>query len=195
MTESDARDEGGEAAGTEPQQQFSCSSCCCLLVMVGVLGMALSLFIPHTHKRETPKPSCTLHLKQMGTALLMYVMDYDERLPAPRKWMDAVSLYLKNEDSFHCPTARKSDSGAYGYAFEQGVRGRLLAEIASHLTTPTVFDSTSTARNATGPFAATVCRPGRHDSGNYIGFVDGHVKHVKDTDLATLTPAGRTSAR
>jgi prepilin-type processing-associated H-X9-DG protein len=194
MTDSEARDEGGEAApGTEPQQQFSCSSCCCLIVVVSVLGFVLFPIITN-HREPANHASCMSNVKAVVISLRMYAADHDERLPASSNWMDLVSSYVLNRDRFRCPTVRR-DSQAYGYGLERNLSRGLLPKIVSPTTTPIIFDSALLEGNAAGPFLTALCRPGRHNEGNNVGLVDGHAQYVKDGNLSTLTPAAQTSAR
>src|SRR5205809_846157 len=95
-----------------------------LLVVIAIIAILAAILFPvFAQAREKARQSsCLSNLKQIGTALMMYVQDYDEAYPCnwygslwpsvPNtnryKWMDAVFPYVKNEKVFSCP----SDGGS-----------------------------------------------------------------------------------
>jgi hypothetical protein len=138
---------------------------------------------------------CISNLKQVTLALQIYVEDYDGHLPGSPRWMDAVRPYTASSDVFQCPTARKDDPAAYGYAFERSLAGRALPNLMSSETKPMVFDSGWLYRSAAGPFKSAVCLPGRHNHKDAVGFADGHVKLVTEGAIHSIISSDRTSAR
>ena len=62
--------------------------------------------------------SCASNLKQIGLGFLMYVQDYDERIPpngdwnGGHYWQYRIEPYLKNVQIFACPS---DDRGPFNY--------------------------------------------------------------------------------
>lgn len=82
-----------------------------LLVVIAILAVLAGLLFPvFARAREQARQTqCLANLKQIGTAVDMYVADHDEVLPiplvrAPRvSWVALVQPYLKNWTVFRCP--------------------------------------------------------------------------------------------
>lgn len=99
-----------------------------LLVVIAIIAILAAILFPVFAKaREAArKTTCISNLKQMGTAVMMYVQDYDETYPIanqeadripnqqPHSFMgsggrfphlvDVVAPYTKNEAMFRCPS-------------------------------------------------------------------------------------------
>jgi len=88
-----------------------------LLVVIAIVAVLAALLFPvfprphHSARAE----ACQSNMKQLGTALVMYLQDYDERSP-PAAYVEgthSVTLpfllhpYLMNKGVWECPTARK----------------------------------------------------------------------------------------
>jgi prepilin-type processing-associated H-X9-DG protein len=154
----------------------------CLSVIAIVIGPIL------LSARESAKsPSCQSNLKQIALGALMYAQDYDERLQPARGWMKLTELYVKNDEVFKCPTVQKTDPKAYGYAFNRLLSQKLISKVPDTAATPMHYDSDQLLRDAFDA-VSTLPHPGRHNQGNTIGFVDGHVKWLKDTTTAIPFP-------
>ena len=98
-----------------------------LLVVIAIIAILAAILFPvFAQAREKARQtSCLSNMKQIGTAGLMYALDYDERTPRnwygdlgmeatnypgdpPNdryKWMDAIQPYVKNSQLFVCPSA------------------------------------------------------------------------------------------
>ncbi len=88
-----------------------------LLVVIAIIAILASILFPvfARAREQARKTTCLSNLKQIGTAILMYAQDYDERLvpsasgtcPGPQAfgWQDLLFSYIKNEKVFDCPTA------------------------------------------------------------------------------------------
>lgn len=79
-----------------------------LMVVTAVLVLLLLLLLPTIPAREHGgRPSCLSHEKQIGLALLMYLQDYDERLPPPStrevSFPFLLDPYVKNGALWQCP--------------------------------------------------------------------------------------------
>src|SRR5262245_15384469 len=89
-----------------------------LLVVIAIIAILAAILFPvFAQAREKARQTgCLNNLKQIGTALMMYVQDYDEVLPSPdhatdgpsslgnSKWMDRIYPYVKNEPLYNCPS-------------------------------------------------------------------------------------------
>jgi prepilin-type processing-associated H-X9-DG protein len=121
---------------------------------------------------------CVANAKQIGLAMMMYAQDYDERFPNPAKWHTGAMPYIRNEDVFHCPADKASGTS---YAFNRNLGLMPLTKIARPSETIMAFESTLHAYDAfdlKGDVGASLPRPPRHDDGNSVAYVDGHVKLV-----------------
>lgn len=103
-----------------------------LLVVIAIIAILAAILFPvFARAREAARKStCISNLKQMGTAVMMYVQDYDEVYPVanqeadripnqqPHSFLgsngryphlvDVVAPYTKNEGIFKCPTLNKA---------------------------------------------------------------------------------------
>jgi len=145
-----------------------------LLVVIAIIAILAAILFPvFARARENArKANCQSNLKQLATATLMYVQDYDETMP----WWDrygtpgvssplcpplAVQPYVKNSKAYCCPSgSSQALSGTYnshsfpgpvsnGYAWAEwafGVGGRStplrLAQMQSVANLVMIGDST-----------------------------------------------------
>lgn len=85
-----------------------------LLVVIAIIAILAAILFPvFARAREAARQSnCSSNVRQLSTAVLMYVQDYDEILPATdcnalsagQAWDIACQPYLKNIGVFHCPS-------------------------------------------------------------------------------------------
>ena len=88
-----------------------------LLVVIAIIAILAAILFPvfARAREQARKTSCLSNMKQIGTAILMYAQDYDERLvpaatgvcPGPNAygWADLTFPYIKNEKVFDCPSS------------------------------------------------------------------------------------------
>ena len=87
-----------------------------LLVVIAIIAILAAILFPvFARARENARKSnCQSNLKQIGTALMMYVQDYDEYTPASwlgtndqngTIWPDLLVPYTKNMEMFNCPSS------------------------------------------------------------------------------------------
>jgi len=106
-----------------------------LLVVIAIIFILAAILFPvfALAREKARQNTCLSNLKQIGTALLMYVQDYDEILPSPDhatdgpsslndpKWMDRIYPYVKNEPLYNCPSdgfgRRKSNCAFAKYRY------------------------------------------------------------------------------
>jgi prepilin-type N-terminal cleavage/methylation domain-containing protein/prepilin-type processing-associated H-X9-DG protein len=79
-----------------------------LLVVIAIIAILAAILFPvFAQARESArKATCTSNLKQVGTATLMYVQDYDEMFPPTQDGANMVLCqpYLKSMAVWACPT-------------------------------------------------------------------------------------------
>lgn len=88
-----------------------------LLVVIAIIAILAAILFPvFAQAREAArKTQCLSNTKQVGTAVMMYVQDYDETF-APNKYLYGTTLYsyydlhvpyMKNDGVFMCPSDPK----------------------------------------------------------------------------------------
>src|SRR5262245_44252805 len=115
-----------------------------LLVVIAIIAILAAILFPvFAQARDRARmSSCLSNMRQIGTALTMYVQDYDETYPdllvhgsggsrAARTytWRNAIRPYLKNVDVYACPSNPFSrgapgvpNQNAEGWVWEPGER-------------------------------------------------------------------------
>lgn len=165
----------------------------CLCFCLGILGLLLYPLFAHAHINRRHLHDLS-NLKQSGTALLMYASDYDERYPVANRWMDSLMPYAKLDDIFRSSYATPNNPNDFGFAFRTEFGLKPLIDFAEPERQVTLFDSTILSRNATSGLE-TLPKPGRYKSdsvsGNLFGYVDSHVRFIKDADLYTPGADGK----
>jgi prepilin-type N-terminal cleavage/methylation domain-containing protein/prepilin-type processing-associated H-X9-DG protein len=93
-----------------------------LLVVIAIIAILAAILFPvFAQAREKARTArCQVHLKQLGTALMMYTQDYDETLPwiqfltyadyQPWGLINLYSPYVKNNEILLCTSGQ-----AYAY--------------------------------------------------------------------------------
>jgi prepilin-type N-terminal cleavage/methylation domain-containing protein/prepilin-type processing-associated H-X9-DG protein len=124
-----------------------------LLVVIAIIAILAAILFPvFAQAREKARAaSCLSNTKQMATAVLMYVQDYDEIYPKvlmdyPGKfwpgnpytpWQELLQPYVKNETIFLCP------SSSYRQKFSNGQQNLIdgnyaMNQVFGYRTTATV---------------------------------------------------------
>src|SRR4051794_16013802 len=85
-----------------------------LLVVIAIIAILAAILFPvFAQARERARMSaCLSNTRQLGTALMLYVQDYDETYPYIRfhcgsdclTWKNVIRPYLKSLDVLACPS-------------------------------------------------------------------------------------------
>ncbi|MGD9494747.1 MAG: prepilin-type N-terminal cleavage/methylation domain-containing protein, partial [Armatimonadota bacterium] len=90
-----------------------------LLVVIAIIAILAAILFPVFAKarEKARQATCQSHEKQIGTALMMYVQDYDEMMPGFKHylvpgnaetrvegWYDVLEPYTRNEQIGECPS-------------------------------------------------------------------------------------------
>ncbi len=92
-----------------------------LLVVIAIIAILAAMLFPVFAKarEKARQTACLAHLKQIGTAVLMYAQDYDEMYPInyqdaasgpgtaaqiPLTWPNRLMPYIKNSQVYRCPS-------------------------------------------------------------------------------------------
>lgn len=78
---------------------------------------------------------CASNLKQIGTAMHMYMNDNDSYLPTSDKWVDQILPYIRGKHTRTCPSAWRVK---IGYAMNKDVSG-ISENVMSDLSSVVVF--------------------------------------------------------
>jgi len=93
-----------------------------LLVVIAIIAILAAILFPvfATAREKARQTSCLSNMKQLGTATMMYVQDYDETgvssfigvgaswagyyYPGNQRWTDSVFPYVKSAALYTCPS-------------------------------------------------------------------------------------------
>lgn len=145
---------------------------------------------PHERARSS---ACQSNLKQVSTAMLMYVADYDGMAPSADRWPEVLYPYMRNREILICPSDEATHrSGHEGWEISYTMNDALNRAMMRGRPRPSqevmLFDG-SMVRG--GAEAADF----RHVGGLNVGYADGHVSRVEESAWAGVwSPAGAGAA-
>ncbi|MGC9320369.1 MAG: DUF1559 domain-containing protein [Armatimonadota bacterium] len=179
-----------------------------LLVVIAIIAILAAILFPvFARAREKARQtSCLSNIKQIGTAMTMYIADYDDRFvstSADWSWWTPLYPYVMNDQVFKCPSMPNEDwepvsdyviSGVLAHGMSQAELKHaastiMVAERAEGAiwdgyhpwpTDGRSWDDLNAYRAADGHnwFVDHVAK-GRHNGGCNYAFADGHGKWVR----------------
>ena len=84
-----------------------------LLVVIAIIAILAAILFPVFAKarEKARQTSCANNEKQMGTAIMQYTQDYDEKYPGRYEgwnewmsWKELIQPYIKNRQVYQCPS-------------------------------------------------------------------------------------------
>lgn len=155
-----------------------------IMIPVGGIGTPAALMFPvFARAQESAKQSlCQNHVKQLGTAMRVYLAEYDDTYPPAAQWSDLLKPYARmGPKVYQCPSAPEQECG---YGFSDALGGQPEGVLQSVSETVLLFESDN-GWNAHGEREAMITKP-RHMGKITIGFADGHVTMESPDGESTL---------
>ncbi len=132
----------------------------------------------------------------LAQALQLYLERYDNLLPPPKNWCDALEDFIPPSQrpfAFHCP--KLEGKGGYGFAFNayawdsQHNVPRWHPEMYPPNEVVLIYETTQTKRNAVGT-GKDIQNPGRHDGYNLVLFANGSVMALTPEEFKEMLENG-----
>ena len=146
-----------------------------LLVVIAIIAILAAILFPVFAKarEKARQSSCNSNTRQIATAFLSYVQDYDEKWPlfctntgsaTDYFWFSEVGPYIKNTQIFQCPSfstknnplsADANFSGgtanaiSIGYAYNGNIANQSLGTLGSPSDIFLLWDATTASSNQT----------------------------------------------
>jgi prepilin-type processing-associated H-X9-DG protein len=158
------------------------------VIVLPVVAMVLAVMMPvltkvkHIAQREV----CSVNMKGLSMAIMVYADDYEGRFPTADQWCDLLMEHADvSKMSLRCPV---SPEGSFSYAFNQNLDGLTTDEVDSDVVM--LFES-EPGRNMTG--GPELLKTNRHPAsdrasfgGCNVAFFDGHVEFVNADKISKL---------
>jgi hypothetical protein len=122
--------------------------------------------------------NCVNNMKQVGLGMRMYAADHNETFPPAATWCDAIQQNLGSPNVLRCPADPSGQRCSY--AFNRKLSGVNTSQ--ANPQTVLIFECSGGWNISGGPQDLNT----RHFGTYTVGFVDGSVRQVSGTRLATL---------
>lgn len=178
-----------------------------LLVVIAIIAILAAILFPvFARAREKARQtSCLNNMKQLGTAMMMYTSDYDERFVSTDdnwRWYTLIYPYVANDQILQCPSLDDTGNQYTDYCINgvlaHGIAQAMLRKPAEMImigerATGMPWDgyhpwprdgvswndlSAYTAADGHNWFLLHL-EEGRHNDGCNYAFADGHAKWLK----------------
>lgn len=192
-----------------------------LLVVIAVIAILAAILFPVFAKarEKARQTSCLSNLKQVISAELMYIQDYDDVLPLAvvsngvetLGYFDLILPYTQNEQVYLCPSdqAGSVDLSALGISSKQSlfcntkwtdsqhrsfIHGAMPWWVPSasleEIANPAAMPSVADAKGNVVGSTSYIYPDPRHNGGANAAFLDGHAKRMTGNDLDNLVLSG-----
>jgi prepilin-type N-terminal cleavage/methylation domain-containing protein len=173
-----------------------------LLVVIAIIAMLAAILFPVFAKarEKSFQTQCMNNQKQLATSMLMYAQDNEETLPAAKSWASAIKVDASK--LFDCPTSTQEGNDYMYFAsmMDNGtVEGMLssmtLGDLPKPSETPLLTDVKQKsdfyvnfgAKTYLSLKDLTAKYDPRHNGGQLVAWMDGHLSYVKAGGLTRAT--------
>jgi prepilin-type N-terminal cleavage/methylation domain-containing protein/prepilin-type processing-associated H-X9-DG protein len=168
-----------------------------LLVVIAIIAILAAILFPVFAKarEKARQTTCMNNQRQIATAIMMYVQDYEETFPPSNKCWGGLSLEKK---LLLCPTA--GNRLPNGYLYNYAISGKALGDVTDPISTFITADGHSLDSTIGTWVVPNVAYSAsgidlRHTSQAIVSYVDGHVALIKSTSaLSYATPPEATQS-
>jgi prepilin-type N-terminal cleavage/methylation domain-containing protein/prepilin-type processing-associated H-X9-DG protein len=186
-----------------------------LLVVIAIIAILAAILFPVFAKarEKARQASCLANVKQLATAMLSYVQDYDEVLPPSvggssmarlYTTYEALDPYIKNTQLRRCPSDRAGEVDYSGFGLSRYSYGWNALLFGLMMPPPGLTQGVYSLAQIESPAEVNCFWDGytvmvmgfprptpqyRHNDGANVGFMDGHAKWFQ----RTAPPRGCTS--
>lgn len=180
-----------------------------LLVVIAIIAILAAILFPVFAKarEKARQSSCLSNVRQINTAWLSYVQDYDERMPPSSRllasgsyWYPRVMPYMKNSQILQCPSrsphVNATPSGAdHNYVADYAPNYYInhaapFYQSLGQVDNPSQFAIIADNIGADYVYFPWWASATYHNDGGNVGFLDGHAKWYGKT--AAWTQQGFT---
>jgi prepilin-type processing-associated H-X9-DG protein len=172
---------GGRLSGNGLAIAGICVSGFMLLFSIPFMA-ALTLPALARAKSKAQTINCINNVKQLALGVFVYADANGNQCPPASTWCDAILKNVGSEKVFVCPGA--SPGSRCHYAFNRKLGGLSTAKITNPARTVMIFESDG-GWNSSGGRELITLRP-RHGQRFIVGFADGHVESLTESQLAPL---------
>ena len=158
-----------------------CLSCFVIILLIFAVMTAVLFPVFNRARGAARGTSCLSNTKQIATGFMMYMAEWDDRMPMGNDWQTAIEPYIKSTSIWNCSSAKTMDPC---YAFNSKLVKVNATNIDAPYDTVMIFESIPGMNQCGGK--ELLPSPPRHEQGHSIAFVDGHARGVKPQEIDSL---------